>query len=83
MKEFSRRRFLQVAGATMLVAALPAIGDGKNRKDEKRVRIRPASGRQDVSPAERAFCQHARFATAADAMRAAAARRIAAEIIVV
>ena len=83
MKTMSRREFLQVAGATMLVAALPSIGGGKNRPGEKRVRIRPASGRQDVSLSEKAFCQRARFATVSDAMRAAAARRIAAEIIVV
>lgn len=67
----------------MLAATLPVIDDENNRNGAKQVRVRPASNCQNISPSERAFCRHARFATAADAMRAAAARRIVAEIIVV
>ena len=76
MREISRRTFLQVAGTAILAAAaLPALGGAKARHGEKRVRIRPVSG-ADLRPGEIAFYRRARFATAADAMRAAAARRM-------
>ena len=80
MKGMSRRKFLQVAGATMLAAALPAIGRGRNRRGPEKYRIRPLASPADLCPGEIAFCRRARFATAADAMRAAAAHRMAAEI---
>ena len=82
MKAISRRRFLQVAAATMLVAALPASGGARSRRGEKRIRVRPLASQGGVSAAERAFCQRARFASAADAMRAAASRGMTAEIYV-
>ena len=83
MKAISRRNFLQVAGVALLAAALPAIGGGgRNRRGVKRVRIRKLAGQGNPSPAERAFYQRARFATAADAVRAVASRGLAAEIYV-
>ena len=82
MKAISRRRFLQVAGATMLVAALPAIGGRRNGQGPKRVRVRPLASSPEISPAQRAFYRRARFATAADAMRAVASRGMTAEIYV-
>lgn len=82
MKGMSRRKFLQVAGATMLAAALPAIGRGRNRHGPKKYRIRPLSSPADLSPGEIAFYRRARFVTAADAMRAVAAHRMTAEIYV-
>lgn len=80
MKGISRRKFLQVAGAAIVaVAAIPTLGGtgGRHRGDVKRVRVRPHDAQQELSPAEKAFCRRARFATAADAMRAAAARGVA------
>ena len=82
MSEISRRRFLQVAGAALVAAAaLPSLGSADSQPGEKRVRIRPVPG-ADLRPGEIAFYRRARFATAADAMRAAAARRMTAEIYV-
>ena len=80
MKAISRRRFIQIAGTTILVATMPAIGGSQNPRGEKRVRVRPLASQEDISPAERAFFRRARFATAADAMRATASRRMTAEI---
>ena len=81
MKTISRRRFLQVAGATMVAAvAVPAIGRGRGNNGQNRIRIRPLSAAEDLTPKERAFCRRARFATAADAMRAVASRGMTAEI---
>ena len=82
MKAISRRRFLQLAGATVLVAALPAIGGGQNHRGAKRIRIRPLASQGNVTTAKSVFFQRARFATAADAMRAAASRGTNAEIYV-
>lgn len=82
MKTISRRHFLQVAGAALLVASLPAVGGGRNRRGVKRVRVRKLAGQGNATPAERAFYQRARFSTAADAMRAVASRRMTAEIYV-
>lgn len=82
MNEISRRRFLQVAGAAMVaIAAIPSLGGHGNQNGAKRVRIRPAPG-ADLRPGEISFCRRARFATAADAMRAVASRRMQAEIYV-
>ena len=64
----------------MLAAAMPAIGGGRNHHGEKRVRVRPLASQGNPSSSERAFCQRARFATAADAMRAVAARGMTAEV---
>ena len=76
MNEISRRKFLQVAGAAILAAAaMPALGGAKARHGEKRVRIRPVPG-ANLRTGEISFYRRARFATAADAMRAAAARRM-------
>ena len=76
MHEISRRKFLQIAGATILaVATLPALGGAKARHGEKHVRIRPVQG-ANLRPGEISFYRRARFATPADAMRAAAARRM-------
>ena len=82
MKAMSRRHFLQVAGATMLLAAVavPALGGGKSSHGVKRIRIRPLSSQGNVRPGEISFYRRARFATAADAMRAVASRRMTAEI---
>lgn len=80
MKAISRRRFLQVAGATMLVAAVPAVGGGQNRWGPKKIRIRPLSSESNLRPGEISFYRSAKFATAADAMRAVASRRMTAEI---
>jgi hypothetical protein len=46
----------------------------------KRVRIRPLSSQGDLRPGEIAFYRRAKFATAADAMRAVASRGMAAKI---
>lgn len=82
MKGISRRRFLQVAGITTLLAALPAVGGHGHGQGPKRVKVRPLVPNQDLSPTERAFFRKARFRTAADAMRAVASRRMKAEIYV-
>jgi hypothetical protein len=84
MNRISRRRFLQIAGAAVLTAAVavPAIGGGRNHHGVKRVRVRKLAGQGNPTPAEIAFYQRARFATAADAMRAVASRRMTAEIYV-
>lgn len=82
MNEISRRKFLQVAGAAMAAAvALPSLGGAKNHNGEKRVRIRPVAGAA-LRPGEIAFYRRAKFWTAADAMRAAAARGVTGEIYV-
>ena len=82
MKAISRRSFLQVAGITMLAAAIPVAGEKERRRGEKRVRVRPLSSSRAITSSEKAFCQRARFFTPADAMRAAASRRMAVEIYV-
>jgi len=82
MKAISRRRFLQVAGAAMLVAAMPAVGGGHNRRGPKKIRIRPLASEGNLRPGAIAFYRRAKFATAADAMRAVASRRMKAEIYV-
>jgi len=82
MNMFSRRRFLQVAGAAIVAAALPAIGGGKSSQIAKRVRIRPLSSQGNLRPGEMDFYRSARFASPADAMRAVAARGTTAEIYV-
>ena len=67
---------MQVAGAAILaVAAIPALGGTKAKNGKKRVRIRPVES-ANLRPGEISFYRRARFATAADAMRAAAARRM-------
>lgn len=76
MNEISRRRFLQVAGAAVVAAALPSLGGAKNPNGEKRVRIRPVPG-ADLRPGEVSFYRRAKFWTAADAMRAVASRKMA------
>ena len=83
MKAISRRRFLQVAGATMLAAAvsIPSISGAKAKNGVKRVRVRPISS-NNLRPGEVIFYDNARFATEADAMRAVASRRMTAEIYV-
>ena len=86
MNEISRRKFLQVAGAAMVaIAAIPTLGkpgnNNGNHNGQKRVRIRPVPG-ADLRPGEISFYRRARFATAADAMRAVASRRMQAEIYV-
>lgn len=84
MKGISRRQFLQGAGAAMAAATLltlPALAGTKAKNGEKRVRIRPVDP-ANLRPGEISFYSRARFATAADAMRAVAARRMSAEIYV-
>lgn len=83
MNGISRRKFLQVAGAAIVaVAAIPSLGGTKgNKNGQMRVRIRPVPG-ADLRPGEISFYRRARFATAADAMRAVASRRMKAEIYV-
>ena len=68
MKAISRRRFLQVAGATMLIAAMPAVGGGHKRRGPKKIRIRPLAAERNLRPGEIAFYRRAKFATAADAI---------------
>ena len=81
MQVISRGQFLQTAGVAMLVAALPALGrGGRNRRHQKNIRVRSLVPLGHLTPADRAFIQRARFATAADAMRAVAARRMTAEL---
>ena len=82
VKGISRRRFLQGAGAVMVAAAaIPCLGGAKAKNGEKRVRIRPVST-ANLRPGEITFYRRARFATAADAMRAVASRRMNAVIYV-
>lgn len=76
----SRRQFLQGAGAMIVAAAaIPSLGGAGNHNGQKRVRIRPTTG-ANLRPGEISFYRRARFATAADAMRAVASRRMKAEI---
>ena len=82
MTRMTRRNFLQVAGGAAVAAAalmVPVAGVGQVRKRVRnvRVRLKPAGSHRgsDVS-----FCRRARFATAADAIRATARRGVAAEI---
>ena len=82
MSAMSRRRFLQVAGAAMALAALPAVGGRSRSQREKRIRIRPFPPQAPLSPSQRAFFDRAQFETAADAMRAVASRGVTAEIYV-
>ena len=82
MNEISRRQFLQVAGAAMVAAmAIPTLGVPGNNNGQKRVRIRPVPDAV-LRPGEISFYRRARFATPADAMRAAAARGVTGEIYV-
>ena len=84
MKAISRRRFLQVAGATMVLAvatAIPAIGgDDKPKSWRCPVRVRPLSSSKNLRQSELAFYRKARFSCAADAMRALASRGMTGEI---
>ena len=67
----------------MLVATMPALGrGGRSRRREKRFRVRSLTPIGHLTPADRVFVQQARFSTAADAMRAVAARRLAAAVVV-
>ena len=84
MKEISRRQFLQGAGAAvaaMSLMALPALGGTKAKNSQRRVRVRPISS-SGLRAGEISFYRRARFATPADAMRAAASRGMQAEIYV-
>ena len=79
MNVISRRRFLQVAGATMLAATMASVpASGERQSGPRRIRVRMVS--PNPRPAELAFCRRARFQSAADAMRALASRRLTAEI---
>ena len=80
MNEISRRKFLQIAGAAIVAAvAIPSISGAKAKNGQSLIRIRPLSS-DGLRPGEVIFYGNARFATAADAMRAAASRRLTAEI---
>lgn len=82
MNEISRRRFLQVAGAAIVAAvAIPSVNGAKARNGQGLLRVRPISS-DSLRPGEIVFYSNARFATAADAMRATASRRLTAEIYV-
>lgn len=80
MSAITRRKFLQLAGSAMLLAALPvASGASKKAKPFRRaVRIRPLST-QIVTHSEQAFMRRARFECAADALRALASRGMTGE----
>ena len=80
MNKISRRQFLQGAGAAVTLLALPALGGMKSKNGQKRVRVRPLASQTNLRPGEISFYRRARFATAADAMRAAASRGLTAEI---
>ena len=83
MKAISRRQFLQGAGAAAVAVALmalPALGGTQSHNGTKRVRIRPLSSQGNPRPGEMAFYRRARFASAADAMRALASRGMVAEV---
>lgn len=82
MINISRRKFLQVTGTAAVAAAvlaLPVSGAGRSRRGPRNVRVRllPMG---NPRLADETFCHRARFPTAADAMRAAARRGVAAEI---
>lgn len=70
-----------MAVAAMSLMALPALGGTKAKNGQKRVRVRPVDS-ASLRPGEISFYRRARFATAADAMRAVASRRMNAEIYV-
>ena len=83
MNKISRRQFLQGAGAAVAAVtllALPALGGTKSKSSQKRVRVRPQASQTNLRPGEISFYRRARFATAADAMRAVASRKLCAEI---
>ena len=82
MKEITRRRFLQVAGAAIMAAVvIPSVSGAKAKYGQGSFRVRPISS-DSLRPGEVVFYSNARFATAADAMRATASRRLTAEIYV-
>ena len=83
MNKISRRQFLQGAGAAVAAVTLmtlPALGGTKSKIGQKRVRVRPLASKANLRPGEISFYRRARFATAADAMRAVASRGIVAEV---
>ena len=83
MNKISRRQFLQGAGAAVAAVTLmtlPALGGTKSKNVQKRVRVRPLASQADLRPGEISFYRRARFASAADAMRAVASRRLTGEI---
>lgn len=79
MKTISRRTFLRAAAAALAAAAVPAAGEAQAPGRPRSFRIRPVSS-APPRPGEERFCRAARFAAAADAMRAAASRGFAGEI---
>lgn len=78
----TRRGFLQAAGAAALATALmavPADGAGRARRGLRKVRVRPLHPNR-CSASHKAFCQKAKFYTAADAIRVVARRNFECEI---
>jgi len=86
MRAIKRRAFLQVGvwALAALALAVPAVagrGSSVSGAGERlRVRVRSRRGEKCAKGDER-FCERARFMNAGDAMRAAAARGFAGEIV--
>ena len=77
MKSMSRRHFVGLAGTAATVIATCGVtvkAAGRSRQKTRNIRVRPSS------PSDLNFCQRAQFYTAADAIRAVAAREIEVEI---
>ena len=82
MSALSRRVFLQLAGAAtggLALAATWAAEGSRRPKARRTLRVRSAGGAGGVKSQE-SFCRRARFVSAADALRAAAARGLTGEI---
>ena len=83
MSALSRRSFLQLAGTAAaggLALAASWAAEGSRRPPARRsLRVRSARGARGTKSQEN-FCSRARFASAADALRAAAARGLTGEI---
>jgi len=83
MKAISRRRFLQVAGASVVaVAAVSIPGISKGDEGEGVIRVRNTPAVLGMRTKRRTFCQQATFPSAPDALRVLASRGIEAEIFI-
>ncbi len=82
MKGMSRRHFVGLAGTAATVIATCGVSvkaAGRSRQKMRNIRVRPIYP-QACSSSDLKFCQRAQFYTAADAIRAVAAREIEVEI---
>ena len=82
MKGMSRRHFVGLTGTAATVIATCGVtvkAAGRSRQKTRNIRVRPIDP-HTCSPSDLNFCKRAQFYTAADAIRAVAAREIEVEI---